>query len=320
MALPEFELKFSCKKELPPLSLIRPKNLLYSVKDPSDQYDRYAYYTPHEPFLETTELKISFRYRLRLNDIGLSGDLVAALRNLFPDSCECHEDHLVPVCNDENLVPGLWFACKICGKGYVCECFRPAHEIRFGRALSRFTYRREICHLCRRIPSDMSALHPMYGSQVRVRYEPYVEKNALIATGSADSTLDKTAMKNAENEIRDLIGVPRIGEGWVAEMDLLNLVRSCFPNTEVIHQASPPWLGRQRIDIFIPARRVAIEYQGKQHFEPIDFFGGEEGFRMTLERDERKKRLCEENDIRVVYFSYNEKITKKKVRTRIENA
>jgi hypothetical protein len=53
----------------------------------------------------------------------------------------------------------------------------------------------------------------------------------------------------------------------------------------------------------IPSHRVAVEYQGQQHFEPIEFFGGEDAFRQTVERDERKKRLCDENGIRLIYVS-----------------
>ena len=90
----------------------------------------------------------------------------------------------------------------------------------------------------------------------------------------------------------------------------MNLIREIFRNHEVIHQASPDWLGLQRIDIFIPELKLAIEYQGKQHYEPIDFFGGIEGFKRNKERDERKAILCKENNIDLIYFKYDEEINK----------
>lgn len=58
-----------------------------------------------------------------------------------------------------------------------------------------------------------------------------------------------------------------------------------------------------RLDFFLPEYGVAIECQGRQHFEPIDFFGGEEGLKNAMERDEIKKKLCEKHDIRVLYYS-----------------
>lgn len=47
-----------------------------------------------------------------------------------------------------------------------------------------------------------------------------------------------------------------------------------------------------------------IEYDGKQHFEPIDFFGGEEGFMLTQERDQIKNIYCQMHNIPLLRLSY----------------
>jgi hypothetical protein len=39
-----------------------------------------------------------------------------------------------------------------------------------------------------------------------------------------------------------------------------------------------------------------VEYQGLQHDNPIEFFGGENGFLKGQERDIRKKKLFKENN------------------------
>lgn len=70
-----------------------------------------------------------------------------------------------------------------------------------------------------------------------------------------------------------------------------------------ISQYNPNWLGRQRIDFYVPRYNVAIECQGEQHFKPIEYFGGEESFKYNLERDERKRVLCNENGIKLLYFT-----------------
>ena len=62
------------------------------------------------------------------------------------------------------------------------------------------------------------------------------------------------------------------------------------------------WLGRQSLDFYLPDYNVAIECQGRQHFEAVDYFGGDKGFKNTLERDKRKKALCEKNGIKLLYF------------------
>lgn len=62
---------------------------------------------------------------------------------------------------------------------------------------------------------------------------------------------------------------------------------------------------KMSLDIFIEPYNIAIEYQGKQHFSPIDFFGGEECFSDYLKRDMEKIRLCEKHNVKLIHFSYN---------------
>ena len=47
-----------------------------------------------------------------------------------------------------------------------------------------------------------------------------------------------------------------------------------------------------------------IEYDGKQHFEPIDFFGGVDGFRKTQIRDEIKNNYCKEHNVQILRIPY----------------
>jgi len=47
-----------------------------------------------------------------------------------------------------------------------------------------------------------------------------------------------------------------------------------------------------------------IEYDGKQHFEQIEFFGGEEGFHKTKKRDEAKNVYCKLHDIPLLRLPY----------------
>lgn len=70
-----------------------------------------------------------------------------------------------------------------------------------------------------------------------------------------------------------------------------------------IQEVSFPWLNRMRLDFYLPNHNIAIECQGKQHFQSIEYFGGEDGFNKTLERDKLKKKLCEEHNIKMIYYS-----------------
>ena len=114
-------------------------------------------------------------------------------------------------------------------------------------------------------------------------------------------------LREAENLLRDRHGLPRIGEGWISEMELYNLVKAIFP--EALHHASPEWLKPQHLDVFVPSKKIAFEYQGKQHFEPVEIFGGEESFQRTIILDRRKMKKCKSNGILLLYWRYDEPIS-----------
>jgi hypothetical protein len=77
-------------------------------------------------------------------------------------------------------------------------------------------------------------------------------------------------------------------------------IKSAFPNIEVIQHGRPTWLGRQHLDVWIPMLNIAIEYQGQQHDNPIEFFGGVEAFEKGLKRDKLKKKKCLENKVNLI--------------------
>lgn len=277
-------------------------------------------------------LKTVSKYVVRLGwngGLGIPANSLTSIGDTLIPSCQCPPDCLAA------YIDGVWnwtirFICRVCGKSYFCECFRTALEKHYLKALAershyaesgwphkfiaacqKSQFRNGICHLCRDIPSELFYCHPMYGSNVKVHYGPYIKRTAI------EKNIDE---REAENEIRDLLGIPRISEGWISEVELLNMIRDIFPANKVVHQASPEWLGRQRLDIFVPELSLAVEYQGRQHFELVPFFGGEEGFLRTQERDKWKAKLCAEKDVTLVYFRYDESITRKLIETRIKRA
>jgi hypothetical protein len=294
--------------------------------------------SPRSPELDLRSLKTVSRVSIKLFDTVFPCRLLRPAREAFSSTCSCQPDLLTPYL-DRNKKKLLEFVCAVCGKIHFCECFRGAMRKWYEEALAirdqyapgswphlrcesyeRAEFRKCICHLCRGIPSDLFYCAPMYGSEIRVRYGPYIERIAAdegMETKWRGGNMDQS---EAENVLRDLLGVPRIGEGWLSEMELLRLVRAALPKESVKHQGSPEWLGRQRFDIFVPRLRLAIEYQGRQHFEPIEFFGGKTGLARTQVRDERKRELCEKNEFRLVYFRFDEDLTLSEVKSRLEAA
>lgn len=110
----------------------------------------------------------------------------------------------------------------------------------------------------------------------------------------------KSLFRKAENNVRSAHTMPAVGEGWVSETRLARQLEDAFPEVRFIRQGSPAWLGRQRFDIWIPDRNIAIEYQGEQHFHPVQLFGGEAGLEKTMRRDDHKRNLCKQNNCMLI--------------------
>lgn len=64
---------------------------------------------------------------------------------------------------------------------------------------------------------------------------------------------------------------------------------------------------------------LLIEYQGEQHYQPINFFGEEEKFLYQKKNDERKRKYCKKNNIPLIEIPYwdfeilNENYIKEKI-------
>ena len=74
-------------------------------------------------------------------------------------------------------------------------------------------------------------------------------------------------------------------------------------NIEFIEQKKFSWLGLQSLDFYLPKYNIGIECQGMQHFEPTRHFKNCE---VLLKRDELKYQLCNENNLKLLYYTdYN---------------
>lgn len=134
----------------------------------------------------------------------------------------------------------------------------------------------------------------------------YEEKEGLRTNWRLERTRIRTKL-TAEGVIK-----PK----WKHELSLFHAVRKLYPDT--LYQYRPYWLGRQSLDLYIPEIQTAIEYQGIQHYLPVDFFGGEEALAQRQELDSQKKRLCMENGVQLVEWPYDLEPTDKNVREMLQ--
>lgn len=62
-----------------------------------------------------------------------------------------------------------------------------------------------------------------------------------------------------------------------------------------------------RFDFYIPSLNLCIEYDGRQHFVPIDIWGGKDSLKENQLRDQMKNDYCQRNNINLLRINYKEK-------------
>ena len=49
---------------------------------------------------------------------------------------------------------------------------------------------------------------------------------------------------------------------------------------------------------------VLIEFQGQQHYKPVEYFGGQERFEQQVRYDNKKREYCKKNNLTLIEFPY----------------
>ena len=62
-----------------------------------------------------------------------------------------------------------------------------------------------------------------------------------------------------------------------------------------------------RFDFYLPDYNTCIEYDGAQHFVPVEIWGGDEGLKEIQKRDKIKNQYCKKNGIKLIRIPYTMK-------------
>lgn len=132
----------------------------------------------------------------------------------------------------------------------------------------------------------------------------------------ACTSLDKAI----ENTVRQEFGFRPVGEGWISETMLYQIVARLYPGVVVVRCQHPAWLDGLELDVHLPELDLAFEYQGQQHFYPVKAWGGEEALQQVQARDEHKAALCAERGVALVAIDYTEPLSEAYVAKRVREA
>lgn len=99
------------------------------------------------------------------------------------------------------------------------------------------------------------------------------------------------------------------------EEELYNLLQLAFPDYKITRQDNLRFLERQTVDFAISELKLAFEYDGKQHFEPVQYGGisieeAEQRLNLQKRRDSKKQKLCQKNGHTLIRLRYDQDLQK----------
>jgi hypothetical protein len=158
--------------------------------------------------------------------------------------------------------------------------------------------------------------------RVEDEFTEYLEISATLNTPS----FDKPIYSKARDRIKSLLSllvkerfeIQSLGGSSHAEMTILKMIKELLPTQKITSHFRPDWLNRLEIDIWIPEMNIGIEYQGEQHYHPIEIWGGDVGLRDLQIRDDRKRKICKERGVRLIEIKYDEAISKESLAKLLE--
>ena len=134
-----------------------------------------------------------------------------------------------------------------------------------------------------------------------------IRSEAALLFRNAKSKIKEWITKNLELAYKEYVDRSSEIVVWKSEFRLFQFIKLLF--TDAVYQFRADWLGEQSLDIYIPSLKAAIEYQGQQHYEASNYFGGESKLLEYQERDSQKRAKCKAVNVQLFEWNYKTTVT-----------
>ena len=170
----------------------------------------------------------------------------------------------------------------------------------------------EIVHGPRR--TDIGPHEKTFWSNVR-----FEEAERFCLLRKEEGQLKQRIDNHLEDIARNEFGIRGVGESWISESVMAQLAAQLFPEYKMFRHYRPEWLEGLELDVFFPDLSLGLEYQGEQHFEPVECWGGVEALLDLQARDLRKVIICQNRGIKLLLYNYFEPLDAETLKSKLNH-
>ena len=102
-------------------------------------------------------------------------------------------------------------------------------------------------------------------------------------------------------------------------------MKTQYPNEKIIRNYRPNWIksdlgNNLELDIYLPNKKLAFEFQGEQHKVAIPHWGGEEKLQRQKRHDAIKRETCPKKGITLIEVWFDEPLNSASVNKKIRDS
>jgi hypothetical protein len=142
----------------------------------------------------------------------------------------------------------------------------------------------------------------LYGEKVALKCNTCKE---YFITDKIEQNCDKCKPIIKENNIN----TANIQDFYKSQKLMYEIIKELLPSYLIEYNNFYKFLNGLQLDVYIPDLYIGFEYNGKQHYEYLEFFHkSKQDFIDAQKRDRKKAHLCRDNKIDLVVIKYDELI------------
>jgi len=186
----------------------------------------------------------------------------------------------------------------------VCKCGANV-IVRSGRLYNNSACKKcsRILDICNNVYGKLTVLRIDYNYKTKARWLCRCECDNIVSIRSASLI----------NGLSRSCGCCRL----ISEDEVLTLAENILGSGyEIKRHCRLDFLGRQHVDgaVYKDGKLLfCVEYDGIQHFKPIEFWGGVDGLKKYKMLDRKKNKIFKKENIPLIRFSYKDVITEELV-------